>query len=189
MKEFWRQYKGTRYEVSNTGRVRTMPNKDHRGRIVDPGRILINQIREDGKAYVSLKINGKQTMRAVHKMMAEVFLKKPDGAITVIFKDGNPDILFRGNIKWRKPKKRNSDELFGLARSRYKRGMDHWSNKKKEYPLTDEDVERIIASKDSARLVADIYGISERHVYRIRKGESRALPTPYKNSIIDQQKI
>lgn len=84
MKEIWRQYKNTIYEVSSLGNVRTMPRRTRNGRVIEPGRMIKNQLRKNGMYYVGMVLDGTKTTRAVHKVVAEVFLKRPEGATTVM---------------------------------------------------------------------------------------------------------
>lgn len=188
MKEFWKQYRVTRYEVSTFGRVRIAPKKDNRGRIVEPEVILKNQMKKsNGRYYVSMVINEKKTTKPVHQLVADVFLEKPEGATIIEFKDGNSSDPSRKNLRWKVPdKKKESNEK--LACKKYKRGTDHWSNQRKENPLQDWEVEDIRKSKVDVSMLATHYGLSKTHIYRIKNGQSRALPTPYKNSVLEQQK-
>lgn len=188
MKEFWKQYRATRYEVSTLGRVRISPKKDNRGRTVEPEVVLKNQKRRsNGRYYVSMVLNGKKTTKPVHQLVADVFLEKPEGATIIEFKDGNSSDPSRKNLKWKVPdkKKKSNKEL---ASKKYKRGTDHWSNQKRENPLEDWEVEDIRKSKTEVSMLATHYGLSRTHIYRIKNGQSRALPTPYKNSVLEQQK-
>lgn len=188
MKEFWKQYKATRYEVSTLGNVRIAPKKDTKGRVVEPGVVLKNQLRGcNGRYYVSMVINAVKTTKPVHQLVAEVFLKKPDGATSIIFKNENPSDPSRNNLKWKVPevKKKTFEEL---ANKKYKRGMDHWSNQRRESPLEDWEVEQIKKSSATVATLSFLYKISRTHVYRIKKGQSRALPTSYKSDVLEHQR-
>lgn len=186
MKEFWKQYRATRYEVSTLGRVRIAPRKNGRGRVIEPGVVLKSQIRVNNLEYISMVIDGKKTTKPVHLIVAEVFLKKPEGATRVVFKNGLVDAPHRKNIKWEVPEKRKEDTK-GSAYKKYKRGMNHWSNTRRENQLTDKDVEIIKRSNQSVSELSTLFGISRTHIYRIKNGQSRALPTPYKNSLLEQK--
>lgn len=68
--EEWKQYRDTNYEVSNKGEIR---NKES-------GKKISQQKKYNGKVKndymrVSIRINGKQVCRAVHRMVAECFLE------------------------------------------------------------------------------------------------------------------
>ena len=84
MNELWRPVQGWLglYEVSNLGRVKSLPRiivRNHMGtRTEQPikERILKPSFMK-GYAFVGLHRNGKQEVRQIHRMVAEAFLGEP----------------------------------------------------------------------------------------------------------------
>ncbi len=73
--EKWKDIEGYEglYEVSNLGRVRSLPKKTRSGvRILTPG------ITYSGYLYVVLCKNGKTKTFSVHRLVAKAFLPNPD---------------------------------------------------------------------------------------------------------------
>lgn len=90
--EIWRPvvgYEGL-YEVSNTGRVRSMDRyvkcdyeryRLHKGKVLSPAK------DKDGYLVVSLHFNGKKNTIKVHRMVAEAFIPNPDNLPQVNHRD------------------------------------------------------------------------------------------------------
>ena len=76
-------------EVSSLGRVRTLdrtvPRKN--GTYPVKGRILKQFVSNNGYLRVGVHINGKQTMKSVHRLVAQTFIQNPDNFPEVNHKD------------------------------------------------------------------------------------------------------
>jgi hypothetical protein len=90
--EEWRDISGYEglYQVSNTGRVKSLRN---------------NIIRKLGKfingyLFAGLKVNGEQHNKAIHRLVAEEFLPNPDKKREVNHKDGNKQNNNLENLEW-----------------------------------------------------------------------------------------
>jgi len=80
MQEIWKSIKGFEglYEVSNLGRVKSY-------RVSCNGKIIKNRISKGGYYIVGLCFNGKQSTKAVHKLVAIAFLNHtPNGYKEVV---------------------------------------------------------------------------------------------------------
>lgn len=76
MEEEWRDvvgYEG-RYQVSNLGRVMSLPNRWHRKCV-----ILNTQIDYDGYERLNLVIDNNRKRCSVHRLVAEAFVPNPNG--------------------------------------------------------------------------------------------------------------
>lgn len=106
--EEWKDIKGYdgRYQVSNLGRVKSIWHEQSVGigqrrlKRIDKERMVA--ITDNGKGYklVSLSKNGKRKNEYVHRLVAEYFLDKKDGANVVNHKDCNPSNNKASNLEW-----------------------------------------------------------------------------------------
>lgn len=88
--EVWKshpEYAGI--EVSTLGRVRTLDKMvwNGRGTYLLKGRVLKPGDRSDGYLQVKIKVNGKWTMKLVHRLVAKTFITNPDNLPQVNHKD------------------------------------------------------------------------------------------------------
>jgi hypothetical protein len=90
MKEEWRQYQDTIYEVSNTGYVRNIVTN----RILSPARTRQGYVR------FTLWDKGKSRSVAVHRLIAETFLDNKENKPIVNHIDGNPSNNRLENLEW-----------------------------------------------------------------------------------------
>ena len=93
--EIWKPvvgYEGL-YEVSNLGRVKSLPRKKCKGNILKPH---INK----GYEYVHLCKNGKSYYAKVHRVVAEAFLQTIPNKNHVNHIDGNKTNNAVSNLEW-----------------------------------------------------------------------------------------
>lgn len=99
--EVWKEIEGceNKYEVSDTGRVRSMPrNKSGLGR---PYPLIMKQSSDkDGYMIVSLRIGGKSCRHRVHRLVASAFIKNEDKKPLVNHKNGIKDDNRVENLEW-----------------------------------------------------------------------------------------
>ena len=98
--EIWKPIKGFEglYEVSNFGRVKSLPKITNNQygkeeRILKPGVT-------NGYYFVCLCKNGKNTLKLVHRLVAEAFLPNPDNLPCVNHKGENPSKNFVWQLEW-----------------------------------------------------------------------------------------
>ncbi|QIW89796.1 HNH endonuclease [Bacillus phage Izhevsk] len=87
------------YEVSNLGRVRSLDRIGSNGRLY---KGQIKKLNDNGKGYfqVNLKVNGKQTNKYVHRLVAEAFIPNTENKPEVNHKDGNKGNNNIDNLEW-----------------------------------------------------------------------------------------
>lgn len=161
----WRAVRGfDRYEVSDTGVVRSWRNS-HRGIRAEP-RILKPYARPSGHLYVVLTGDGSaQTKRYVHRLVIEAFVGSAPAGMECAHNDGNPANNALCNLRWATHKQNGDD----VRRHGTKAGERHPGAK-----LRNRDVREIRASAESARALADRYGVSTRAIQRSRRGDTFA---------------
>jgi hypothetical protein len=97
MKREWKDVRGLvgRYQVSDDGYVRSLPDIDLRGRFMT-GCILKAGVTEKGYLHVSL---GGKSYR-VHRLVAQAFISNPDKLPQVNHKDGVKSNNHWLNLEW-----------------------------------------------------------------------------------------
>lgn len=97
MNEEWRKIEGAdeRYEVSNTGKVRST-NYNKTGKTKE----LKQKIDKYGYCVVTLHINGKQKYPSVHRLVAKAFIPNPNNLPQVNHKDTDKKNNNVSNLEW-----------------------------------------------------------------------------------------
>jgi len=103
MIEEWKDIKGYEgyYQVSNLGRVRSMPRTIHRkkfGNVYVKCHIL-KSTESFGYKYVSL-CKGSQKRLRIHRLVAEAFIPNPDNLPQVNHKDEDKSNNRADNLEW-----------------------------------------------------------------------------------------
>lgn len=101
MTEIWKDivgYEGL-YQVSNLGRVKSLPRFDRKGRFHSE-KIKSQVNNGNGYMIVNLKHNGKQQMRTVHRLVAEHFISNDLELPEVNHIDGNKSNNIVTNLEW-----------------------------------------------------------------------------------------
>lgn len=96
-----------KYYVSNKGRVKSVDGYswDKNGRkVFRRGKFLRGSNNGQGYYKVGIIINGTKQMRYIHRIVAEVFVKNPNGYNVVNHKDFNPSNNCANNLEWTTPR-------------------------------------------------------------------------------------
>ena len=97
-KQIWRDipnYEGL-YQVSNTGRVRSL-NYKHTGK-TKVLKLCTN--KKDGYKRAMLFKNGKYKVYLVHRLVAQAFIPNPNNYPIINHKDENPSNNYYENLEW-----------------------------------------------------------------------------------------
>lgn len=104
MQEIWKTVKGFEryYEISNLGRIKrtnaTLITPTCRKEIYK-GTIL-KTIIDRGYEKINLSVDGKRTLRYIHRLVAEAFIPNPNNYREVNHKDSNPSNNCVDNLEW-----------------------------------------------------------------------------------------
>lgn len=154
--------KKEKFKISNYGRMLNCKGEEE---------FLVKKYYINGYQNLPLKqkVNGKQTSRYVHKLVAQHFLEQGDG-VYVIHLDYDKTNNQVYNLKWATKREK---ELHQFSNPKYQ-GLNKIRNSK----LTAGRV-RIIKRKINdpnrktrMKMIAKQFGISEMQLYRIKSGEN-----------------
>jgi len=156
--EIWKDVAGYEgyYQVSNWGRVKSLerwvPHK-RRGKDFVRERILKQWINR--YCFVVLSLNGKQTSKTVHRLVAEAFIPNPENKPEVNHKGKVPDKTDNRvwMLEWA-TKKENTDHA--LENNLKPKGQNHGIAK-----LTEKQVLEIrhIGKSETLAKLAEKYGV------------------------------
>ena len=104
-KEIWKSVKGYEgyYDVSNLGRVRSLPRKvpnEAYGLMRVEGRMLKPCANNSGNLHVSLRKDASVKVLSVKNIVAEAFIENPDGFKYVKHIDGDKNNVAAENLEW-----------------------------------------------------------------------------------------
>ena len=137
--EVWRDIPGYEnlYQVSNLGRVKSLPRKVRtisrngiRGWRIFPGRILKLMVYHFGHLYVELSKEGKIARYSAHVLVLTTFVGPcPEGMVCRHFPDKDPANNRLDNIKWGTREENEADKLFHGTDNRAEniRGVNRWT--------------------------------------------------------------
>lgn len=104
MSEHWRPvlcYEGF-YEVSDLGRVRSLPREVQNGRgAMVAGGVLLRPTSDRGGRYVvSLSVRNRAACRSVHRLVLEAFVGPRPAGMEACHGDGDPGNNRLSNLRW-----------------------------------------------------------------------------------------
>lgn len=147
------------YEVSDLGKVRSLPRKTIRG--VLGGRELRPGMCSNGYMLVALCQNGRPESRLVHHLVADAFIgPRPDGH-QCCHNDGTRDNNALDNLRW--------DDTAGNQSDRVKHGTSNRGERSSTAKLTEAQVLEIRADPRVQSKIATEFGISRQNVSIIKR--------------------
>lgn len=177
--EIWKPIKGVSdaYEVSNEGRVRSLPRTVYRhkkGPLVCAGKILTPTMSR-GYPYVTICYHEGQKRVSVAKLVCEAFHgPKPKGK-EVAHSDGDPGNARADNVRWATKLENAADKK--------RHGTENFGEKHPRSKITEaqalEIIERI-SRGESQHGIANAIGVTRSIVCSISMGETwRHLQRPW----------
>jgi len=95
MKEEWKKIYYDAYEVSNTGKIRSIKRGRYGGR-----ELKFDKNKRDGHLRVLLCFENKRERFFVHRLVANAFLENPNNYPVINHKDENPANNNVENLEW-----------------------------------------------------------------------------------------
>jgi hypothetical protein len=176
MEEIWQAAPGQewRLEVSNLGRVRTLPTVRHGVRNGVPnvqrksGRELRPFLNHSGYPTISLQHEGKRPKFFVHRFVALAFVPGYFDGATVNHIDGDKTNNRADNLEW--------VTLAENTALQWKTGLINFRGEKHpRAKLADRDVLAIRSrAGEHPKILAREFGVSEALIYKIRSGRKKA---------------
>ena len=152
MQEIWKDvkdYEGL-YQVSNLGRVRSLPRKGTRTK----GNYLL-KARKNKKGYLNLKLskNRKAKSYRIHRLVSQAFIPNPDNLPQVNHIDGNKLNNCVDNLEWCTNEYNMKESIrLGLRNNAYKLGREHCRSViVNQYDLDDNFIKQWYCVRDIER--------------------------------------
>ena len=160
MIEEWRPISGFEglYEVSNLGRVRSLPR--HRVR----GCILAGSSAGKGYRKAILCDKDRQLHRYIHDIVLETFVGPRPPGMEGAHRNGKRDDNRLANLRW--------DTRSGNHADKYIHGTACIGEKHGRRKPNAAQVKTIRAANGDQNVIADSFGISRSQVYRIKTGQN-----------------
>lgn len=152
--EEWRWIPGFegRYEVSNLGRILS-----HRA----GSRRVLKSRKSTPYGHQKVILGAAREEAWVHRLVLRAFIGEPEDGQIARHMDGNPGNNSLSNLTWGTPAENNADMMRHGRTSRGERSA--------QSKLTEGQVAAIRQMLGPARVVAEMYGISQTTVYSIWK--------------------
>lgn len=160
------------YEVSDLGRVRSLPHQTARG--VRGGTILRPQVSAGSKGYPFVNLSKESAIRhvAVHRLVLEAFVSPcPEGSEACHGPGGKLDARLE-NLSW-------GTRAKNVGPDRLRDGQDNRGERHGMAKLTQEqvlDIRRRAAAGETQQSIADRHGISFQNVSLVALGKTWSYP-------------
>jgi formamidopyrimidine-DNA glycosylase len=169
LREEWRPVKGCEglYEVSNFGRVRSLPNRGTRGKF-NNGKIKVPQKR--GRyLFVRLYKDGKGASFSIHRLVAEAFIPNPYNLPVVDHIDTDCYNNCVSNLRWasHSDNSRNPLTIKHMIENRDAKGGKRASQK--VYVQKGEECFEYRSQNEASRKT----GVSRRHIWCCLNGKQK----------------
>ena len=143
--EQWKKIKGySKYEVSNTGKVRNIYNK----------KLKAIRKTKTGYCITDLKENNKKTTKYIHRLVGEAFITNPNNYPCINHKDENKENNHVENLEWCTIAYNN---LYGTKNERMKKTQEKRIGKR--VAKIDLKTNEIIEVFDSLTKAAESIGV------------------------------
>jgi hypothetical protein len=161
-----------KYEISCYGRIRTVGRFvncaiKNNSTVYKKSKILKTNINKDGYEQVTLKIEGKNKTRLIHRLVADIFITNPENKRQINHKDADKTNNFTDNLEW-VTHQENMDHAsknrlypFGINHPTVKITKEQLSEIRNKYPI------------NSSRKLGIEYGVTKTTIMNIVKFRTR----------------
>lgn len=168
--EVWKPVKGYEglYEVSNTGRVRSLfrLKNNHSKKQYVGECILTNSPLINGYLRVNLSKEGVSKQYFIHRLVAQHFLANPKNKRTINHKDGNPKNNDVSNLEW-------ATDYENIHHAMDTGLMDYKGSGNPMSKLTESDVRKIkmgLMMGIKQKELGEIFNVAQSHISMINTG-------------------
>jgi len=159
--EEWRAIAGYEgiYEVSNYGRVKSLPNRRRNGRgdndFYTTKEIILKPGRMAQTGYLSVSLKSKT--HSIHRLVAKAFIPNPDSKRQVNHIDKNKQNNAVSNLEWCTERENTVHGFLGYKKSKYP-GIS-WSEDRKRWIvyISVDGVAKYIGRSDKEDIAHKIY--------------------------------
>lgn len=165
--EVWRGVVGyeEHYQVSNYGRVRSLPRFGGTYKRVYGGNVLTGHAQSNsGYESVSLSVNRERIQKSVHTLVAEAFHGPASNGQVCCHNDGNKLNNSAANLRW--------DTQSGNQRDRLLHGTSNRGSAHGNAKLCELDAWIIKNIGFTCREVGEFFGVSPTAISAIRRGRT-----------------
>ena len=165
--EIWKPIKGWEkfYEISNYGRVKSLPRLRINGRGIIISKELIRKNYSDlvGYRFTILRKNKRHQLIKIHRLVATHFINNPENKKFVNHKDGNKKNNYYKNLEW---VTRSENEIHAYKTGLKKRfiGEDNKTSKLKNFQIIE-----IRNSELGYKKLSKIYNVSAACIMKVKK--------------------
>ena len=168
--EIWKALPGfPGVEISTLGKVRTLDRvvSSESGTYFTEGKVLKQYKSTDGYLLVSIPINGKWTMKVVHRLIAQAFIENPDNLQEVNHKDCDRKNNNVDNLEWCTHKENIAyrDKCGHTAKNNAPKSPVFAVN------LTTLEVSRYQSQHEAGRAL----GVNQSSIFRVIKGKQKQV--------------
>lgn len=162
-REIWKDIEGFEglYQVSNMGRVRSLDRVDLQGRRLK-GKVLADKHNNRGYHTIDLCRDGNIEYKLIHRLVATVFLDKPDNLPQVNHKDENKENNAVSNLEWCSAL---YNDMYGTRNKRVAKALE-----RPIYVVTSSGHRYFF---ESARKAAKLLGLDRRAMHRCLKDKHK----------------
>lgn len=169
MVESWLPVEGYegRYEVSNLGRVKSLPNSRRKGELilcqqphVKSGHRIVNLTRNEGAGYI-------QKSYYVHLLVLKAFVGPCPAGLQGCHNNGDPSDNAKDNLRW--------DTVSANQMDRVDHGTSNRGAANGQAVLVEDDVKDIkrrLANKETQTSIAKFYKVSRSAILQIHLGKN-----------------
>ena len=161
--EMWKPVFGWEgiYEVSDQGRVRSLPRETKGGWIKSKrhtGKIIASFVRQE-RRFINLFDGDKRATCTIHRLVLEAFVGPRPSGMECRHLDGNPANNRLDNLAWG---------------TKFENDMDMFRHgTRRRPPLTNDEINIIRFSLRKQQDLADEYNVTQSFVSRVRAGERK----------------